>query len=678
MPDLSPNINTSLGYEALSTDSSLYQKIVGSIKEEGFMQAWQKHFSEIAQEHKSSDLLGRSLFSLMTEDPELKEYFETLPLEQKNFLEGSLQSGRGSSNKWESHSHRDFVDALYELFTDHSVDFLEVTESDGNAVKCLTNEPFKNWGRTVENVPYLTFFPTTKLGVCNIVKWATQNSKTVRVAGYRHTWSDLYSANSQVLISFLPLDVVNNLPALEPPIDPENQLQGIRIVGTIDEDGTTKALCKVGAATTNEQFRRWCLDENGGQWKWTVPLNVIMVEITWGGSNSPICHGAGLRNQTLSDLVTEIEFVNAKGELQTVNSPQQIRAAAGCFGLLGVVTSLTLKLDPMSYAVMQPVKPRLALTIPPPEDFDIPADIDMSGISDQDLKDAWMNFVERCENDYYSEWFWFPYHNKCWVNTWNNDGKRDDAKIYPSEIDTIIQQAEEYLGELINNTVFKHLPGRKQAELLAWGAMSALPENSTHVTSLIDALHFRRGIQNMRVLDMEFEIPIPAHPDDPSKPDWTVCQKAWWTVISNIYKRKDAPMRVTLEMRIMGDSKIIMAPQFGNSYGTCSIEVLTNLNVPSEEWLEFMQEVVDLWDACTDSAGNKLNIRPHWAKQWQNLKLRGMSINKYLKEIAYKERIHEFKACLQEIAIEGGYSLHDLQSMFSNQTLNDLFEEVFR
>ena len=44
-----------------------------------------------------------------------------------------------------------------------------------------------------------------------------------------------------------------------------------------------------------------------------------MVEITWGGSNSPICHGAGLRNQTLSDLVTEIEFVNAKGELQTVN-----------------------------------------------------------------------------------------------------------------------------------------------------------------------------------------------------------------------------------------------------------------------------------------------------------------------------------------------------------------------
>lgn len=111
----------------------------------------------------------------------------------------------------------------------------------------------------------------------------------------------------------LPLEVVDQLPALEPPIDPTNELQGIKVVGTIEEGGTTKALCKIGAATTNEQFRRWRLDSSGGNLKWTVPLNVIMVEITWGGSNGPICHGAGWRHQTLSDLVYEIEFVNAKG-----------------------------------------------------------------------------------------------------------------------------------------------------------------------------------------------------------------------------------------------------------------------------------------------------------------------------------------------------------------------------
>ena len=66
--------------------------------------------------------------------------------------------------------------------------------------------------------------------------------------------------------------------------------------------------------------------------KYTIPLNVIMSEITFGGSNAPICHGAGLRNKTLSDLVYEIEFVNANGELQKVNDSNQLKAAAGCFG----------------------------------------------------------------------------------------------------------------------------------------------------------------------------------------------------------------------------------------------------------------------------------------------------------------------------------------------------------
>src|SRR3712207_502166 len=62
-------------------------------------------------------------------------------------------------------------------------------------------------------------------------------------------------------------------------------------------------------------------------------------------------------HRTLSDLVTEVEFVNGRGELQVVSDPELLAAAAGCFGLLGVVTALTLKLEPMSYAVLRPEKP---------------------------------------------------------------------------------------------------------------------------------------------------------------------------------------------------------------------------------------------------------------------------------------------------------------------------------
>ena len=141
----------------------------------------------------------------------------------------------------------------------------------------------------------------------------------------------------------------------------------------MEEDGVTKALCRIGAATTNEQFRRWCLDERGGDWAWTVPLNVIMVEITWGGSNAPICHGAGLRNRTLSDLVTEVEFVNARGELQTVSRP---RAAEGGRRLLRPagdrhVADAQARPDDVRDAPAD--EPAPAARDPSPPGFDVPA-----------------------------------------------------------------------------------------------------------------------------------------------------------------------------------------------------------------------------------------------------------------------------------------------------------------
>jgi hypothetical protein len=548
-----------------------------------------------------------------------------------------------------------------------------VREADGRPVRYFDAAEFRNWGRTVRNTPAVTFVPRTKHGVREIVRWASANQLRVRAAGYRHTWSDFFSDDGQVLVSMLPVEVVENLPASQPPIDPQNELQGIEVVGTVVEDGVEKALCRIGAATTNQQFRRWCLDEHGGALRWTVPLNVIMVEITWGGSNAPICHGAGLRHKTLSDLVTEVEFVNARGELQTVSEPELLGAAAGCFGLLGIVT---LKLDPMTYATFRPETPRLALAIPPPAGFPVPRAVDMRDISPGDLEQARGRFVAQCENDYYAEWFWFPYQSDAWVNCWRNDGARKDSKPYPDELQTRIQETATYLLELSQNTAFRLLPGRAQAELFGAFAMAALPSDVSIVTPIIEALHFQRGIQNFRVLDMEFEIPIPPRADDPTRPDWSIAQRAWWDVIRNVYERPDAPMRVALEMRIMGGSKITMAPQYGNRFGTCSIEVLTNEATPAREWTRFMQDIADLWTSYSDPRGRPLNVRPHWAKQWQDVTLRDRPAVSYLRDRAYAARIPKFRAGLRAIAKRGGYTSSDLR-MFSTPLLDELLGAVF-
>jgi len=120
----------------------------------------------------------------------------------------------------------------------------------------------------------------------------------------------------------------------------------------------------------------------------------------------------------------------------------------------------------------------------------------------------------------------------------------------------------------------------------------------------------------MRVRDMEFQIPIPPLAADPSKPDFSIVRRAWWDVINIVYEDAASPMRLAMELRIMGGSDILMAPQYGNQHGTASIEVLTIPDaVTDEEWQPFMQKVCDTWMGY-EVDGVRLNVRPHWAKEW--------------------------------------------------------------
>lgn len=94
----------------------------------------------------------------------------------------------------------------------------------------------------------------------------------------------------------LPVREVEKLPSRLRPIDLSNELQGIELLNEyVHEDGIRKRLCRIGAATTNEQFRKWIVDNSFDKktntWSpwWTLPLNVIIVEVTFGGANAPIC-----------------------------------------------------------------------------------------------------------------------------------------------------------------------------------------------------------------------------------------------------------------------------------------------------------------------------------------------------------------------------------------------------
>jgi len=248
---------------------------------------------------------------------------------------------------------------------------------------------------------------------------------------------------------------------------------------------------------------------------------------------------------------------------------------------------------------------------------------------------------------------------------------------YPDDVGLDSVAAQQLQGSLAQTIVefppFQWLSGQLQATILAKSAMLLLPDihdRSKAIKTLVsEALHFRRGIQNYRCLDCEWEIPIPP---SAGKRDYELIQRAWWDAISAIYSDKEAPVRVALEMRLTGGSNILLAPQRGNDLGTISIEVLTSLTTPARTWNAFIQKITDIWTSYVDENGKKLNARPHWAKQWSGLKVSGKDIETYFKEDAYAQSFVEFREKFEAILKARNTTLADTLSRFGTATMERL------
>ncbi|KAF5585230.1 oxidoreductase [Fusarium subglutinans] len=319
------------------------------------------------------------------------------------------------------------VDGWFHKAVSQLADFFD-TKEDNQKITVYKNAPFQNWGPNITNTPHLTYVPKTSEDVQTIVKLAIAQNLSVRCSGYRHSWSPIFGKDGQVLISMLDIETVTTLPnyaALPLAETAPNDLQ------VIHEAKTGNPRIYVAKKTV------------------TVPLNIIIVKITLSGSNAPICHGAGRRNMTLSDLVRKIEYVDAHGNPQAVDDPKQLLAASGCFGLMGVVTHITMEFPPMSYAKLAPLKMPVIKAVPPPPGFDeetIPPALlkYWTPFSAAEKHKCQAEFERRATNDYYAEWFWFPYSDYSWVNTWDNTMDStgavsfpDDAHIWLSFVETV-------------------------------------------------------------------------------------------------------------------------------------------------------------------------------------------------------------------------------------------------
>ena len=214
----------------------------------------------------------------------------------------------------------------------------------------------------------MTFFPKTVDEISKVIQLAKTNGNRVRAAGMKHSWTELFSNDGEYLICLLPLEVTDHLTfarfglkGAEAELEKwGSDFTGIEFIETLDEGGNHAAV-RVGAGATNLQMLTWS-QQNG----WTMPMNIIALMISYGGANATITHGAGINNKNMNDIVLKLEFVNALGQLQIVDNPDQLKSISGAFGLMGIVTAITFKMDKMTYAKYHPKKTLMSESIPKP------------------------------------------------------------------------------------------------------------------------------------------------------------------------------------------------------------------------------------------------------------------------------------------------------------------------
>merc|ERR1711915_1134827 len=554
--------------------------------------------------------------------------------------------------------------------------------TDGLGEMRYIEETFENWGSTLlANITVRTFFPRTVQGIQNIVKMAAAEGARVRASATRHTFNPwLWGVESNLqpgtsgnnvdyVISMIPQEISDHLAYARDHGNWPEDSELAFIEGPLDvweEDGKKHAAVKFGASTLNLHYYDWALANN-----WTMPANTIMHYMTIGGVALGTCHGGGIGHQTIADRIIEMEIVDSNGELQVVNDPEMLKVMGGSMGMLGIVTSITYKLDEMSYARFWPQHiPGGLESILPPAGYPLPEE------------------TLTLLTNYYSEAIQYPIHHGSpgilWMNSWDNLGKAEDAISLIDHKEDEFQKSYIFLETVANQgfkTIFEYF---NSTEYLYWlfgwmvGSASSIAMNNwdtPKTTTAVEAMHFQRGLHFLSVKAAELIVPIPEL--EPNEPDWGVLQEVVYDMQSVLHEFQDNdiyPVDLALEMRMMAGSDMLMAAQYGNKW-SLAIEVASSPLVPENIWEDFKNALATKWKNYKDKDGNSLRVRPHWAKEFPHM-VGDQDIFSYMRDM-YADQIPAYVEGVKNLMAATNGNLTQTLQTFSTKYLDIIFDGAF-
>jgi hypothetical protein len=437
-----------------------------------------------------------------------------------------------------------------DLKTDHTDQRAITRAGIPPTVQFRRRQRWTNWGKTARCTPELTFYPESVDDLIAIVRFARETGRKIRVAASGHSWSALVPTD----------DILVRVQRLN------------QVMMDLSDEANPRVVVESGATV---QEVNDVLEAHG----YALPFNVVLESVRFGGLIATGSHGSGWSNPTLSDLVWSVEIVTASGELRTftanVESDEIMQAARLNLGLFGIIYRMTLQVQKSWH--VRALDQRLPI---------------------KEVLEALQDWAPSHAN---MDVFWWAFGDQVWVKTWDPIDAPITAKPRKSALNRLTDRAGTRAldASLRALDVFPRL-----TPTFCQAAFNATPSDQDRVVEIVDAIHYRRGIETAKMGCVEIAFKVDASFENAKWAIQTVLET------TNSYAaRGEYPMNVTLNVRFIQSSGCWLSPAYGEGH-TCYIEILSSAR--NHGWEQFSGEVARQWLKLP-------HARPHWAKEYRHI-----------------------------------------------------------
>ena len=400
-------------------------------------------------------------------------------------------------------------------------------------IKYRRHQAWKNWGQTAHCKPEFSFYPKRLEDLIQIVNFARNRGRKIRVAASGHSWSTLVPTDD-ILVYVHGLNKVD-----------------------MDFSDTEHPRVVMECGATVQEVND-VLEQHG----YALPLNVVLESVRFGGLIATGSHGSGWENSTLSDLVYAVDVVTASGEVRRfetgVDDEDVMRAVRLNLGMFGIMHRISMNVQKNWH-----VRAR---------DQRLP------------IADVMNNLQEWVPSNDNMDLFWWPFSDQLWVKSWHRIDAPITAKPRKSLNDRIgtTLSAQFYRQSLRTMKTFPRSTPNVSRMLFNY-----TPSVGDKVVDVVEAIHYRRSIEVAKMGCAEVAFKLDTNFDNVRWAMQSVFER-----VNSYARRNEYPMNVTMNVRFIRSSNCWLSPASGDGH-TCYIEILSFND--QKLWDQFSGEVASDW-----------------------------------------------------------------------------------